>query len=363
MVGLRRVAAPLVVAGSLVTLTASATAVPILDDLLGSKPSVSASAATSVTGTGATLHGKVDPNGLNTKYFFEYGTTVAYGTPTSQASAGGGNGWVQVAAVVSGLEPNTTYHFRLVATNSKGTTRSGDLTFQTATAPPDPDPGEPDPGEEPGGDSEDPGSGSGSGTGSNDPADPNRDERSPGTVEPELGKSVLVAPSEGDLRVRLPGRSAFAPLAHGSELPVGTEIDASAGSIALTSALPSGELQTGRFGGGRFKIGQGRDGYVDLYLRGRACPRPRAKHSLATASTAANKPRKRRLWGRDHGGRFRTHGRNSHATVRGTRWVVGDSCAGTLTRVTSGSVVVRDRVRHKRLVLQAGERYLARPPR
>jgi hypothetical protein len=360
MDGLRRLAAPLVVAASLLVLSSSATAVPILDDLLGTKPSVSASAATSVTTTGATLHGKVDPNGPNTKYFFEYGTTIAYGTPTSQTSAGGGNGWVQVAATVSGLESSTTYHFRLVATNSKGTTRSGDLTFQTAASP-DPGPGdpEPDPATGEGDDGEDANPDSESG----DPGGENPAERARGSAEPELGQSVLVAPGEGDLRVKLPGRRAFVPLAYGSELPVGAEVDASAGSIALTSALPSGELQTGRFGGGRFKIAQGRDGYVDLYLRGRACPRPRAKHSLATASAPASRPNKRRLWGRDHGGRFRTHGRNSHATVRGTRWVVGDSCAGTLTRVSSGSVVVRDRVRHKRIVLHAGERYLARPAR
>jgi hypothetical protein len=101
---------------------------------------------------------------------------------------------------------------------------------------------------------------------------------------------------------------------------------------------------------------------VDLYLRGRACQHPRAKHSLASAS-ATRSNSKRRLWGRDHGGRFRTHGRNSHATVRGTRWVVGDSCAGTLTRVSSGVVVVRDTVRHRKIVLHAGERYLARPAR
>jgi hypothetical protein len=107
-------------------------------------------------------------------------------------------------------------------------------------------------------------------------------------------------------------------------------------------------------------IRQGQDGYVDLYLRGRACIRHRANRAVASA---ARKPSKRRLWGRDHGGRFRTHGRNSHATVRGTRWVVSDSCAGTLTRVTSGSVVVRDTVRKKSMVLDAGERYLARTPR
>jgi ferric-dicitrate binding protein FerR (iron transport regulator) len=76
---------------------------------------------------------------------------------------------------------------------------------------------------------------------------------------------------------------------------------------------------------------------------------------------AAARRRGRKLWGSDDGGRFRTHGKNSHATVRGTRWLVQDRCDGTLTRVTEGSVVVRDKVRGKRVIVEAGERYLARP--
>jgi hypothetical protein len=64
-------------------------------------------------------------------------------------------------------------------------------------------------------------------------------------------------------------------LATYAEIPFGSEIDASHATIALTSALPSGRTQTGRFGGGRFQLRQGRRGYVDLYLRGRACARSR----------------------------------------------------------------------------------------
>ena len=71
----------------------------------------------------------------------------------------------------------------------------------------------------------------------------------------------------------------------------------------------------------------------------------------------------RRLWGRDSGGRFRTHGRHSHATVRGTRWLTEDRCQGTLTRVTEGSVLVRDTVRRRTVVVRAGGHYFARRPR
>jgi hypothetical protein len=71
----------------------------------------------------------------------------------------------------------------------------------------------------------------------------------------------------------------------------------------------------------------------------------------------------RRLWGRDNGGRFRTHGRHSHATVRGTRWVTVDRCDGTLTRVTEGAVSVRDRVRRRTVLVRSGHSYLAKSRR
>ena len=49
--------------------------------------------------------------------------------------------------------------------------------------------------------------------------------------------------------------------------------------------------------------------------------------------------------------------------MRGTRWSVEDTCKGTLTRVTEGAVVVRDIVKRKRMLVKAGESYLARPRR
>ena len=352
----------MLVAVAALTWVTGAAALPILDQLLGGKPGATTAAATNVTVSSARLNGSVHPNGHGTKYRFEYGPTVAYGATTSEVSVGGGQSWVSAAANVSGLQAATTYHFRVVATNSKGTNRGDDFVFTTSAAPP----GDPGPGSDPG-DESDPGSGSGtgSGTGTGDPGDDTRDlisgDNSTVPVAPQLGESVVVAPGEGELLVRRPGRSSFVPLAYGSELPVGTEVDASNGSIALTSALPSGKVQTGKFGGGRFVIDQGARGYVDLFLRGRACA-PSARSSYSTAGAAKRKPG-RRLWGSDHGGRFRTHGKNSHATVRGTRWVVVDTCAGTLTKVSSGAVMVRDEVRRKSVLVKAGERYLAKPPR
>ena len=84
---------------------------------------------------------------------------------------------------------------------------------------------------------------------------------------------------------------------------------------------------------------------MDVYLRGgrfSGCPRlgdaPAGARRLV-ASASRSRKRVRKLWGRDRGGRFRTHGRHSQATVRGTRWLTVDRCDGTLTRVTNGAVV------------------------
>ena len=56
---------------------------------------------------------------------------------------------------------------------------------------------------------------------------------------------------------------------------------------------------------------------------------------------ARPKPKKRRVWGQDSGGRFQTHGQSSVATVRGTRWLTEDTCTGTRVRVAEGAVSVK----------------------
>ena len=97
-------------------------------------PAATTLAPTSVTCTGATLNGSVNPNGLATTYHFEYGTTVSYGTNTANVSAGNGSAVVNVNAPVSGLASGTTYHYRIVAVNSDGTSPGLDMTF-TPCAP------------------------------------------------------------------------------------------------------------------------------------------------------------------------------------------------------------------------------------
>lgn len=102
-----------------------------------SPPTVVTTAATSVTTTGATLNGTVNANGNSTTVTFQYGLTTSYGsTVTATQSPVTGNSTTPVSAPVTGLSPNTLYHYRVVGTNAGGTSNGNDMTFTTAMAPP-----------------------------------------------------------------------------------------------------------------------------------------------------------------------------------------------------------------------------------
>lgn len=98
------------------------------------KPTGETTEATSISETEATLNGTVDPRGLETKYYFEYGTTESYGSKTAEVSAGSGTAAVKESKVISGLAPGTFYHFRIVAMNSKGTVDGVDRTLATKSS-------------------------------------------------------------------------------------------------------------------------------------------------------------------------------------------------------------------------------------
>ena len=84
-------------------------------------PTVSTSNASNATYSSAIVYGHVNPNGLATGYYFQYGTTTAYGAQTPLAPAGNGTISVKLSQTITGLQPATTYHYRIVATNSAGT--------------------------------------------------------------------------------------------------------------------------------------------------------------------------------------------------------------------------------------------------
>ncbi len=92
--------------------------------------------ASNVTNESAELNGSYVGDGSATSYHFEYGTSEAYEHSTTEQANGSGSGPQSIPpAALSGLQPHTTYHFRLVTKNPLGTTYGHDLTFTTADRP------------------------------------------------------------------------------------------------------------------------------------------------------------------------------------------------------------------------------------
>lgn len=96
-------------------------------------PSATTSAATAIANTTAQLNGSVNAHGAATVYVFEYGTSTAFGqiAPVPSGNAGSGTAGLAVSTSLSGLQPRTTYYYRLVAVNAQGTTRGSVMTFTT----------------------------------------------------------------------------------------------------------------------------------------------------------------------------------------------------------------------------------------
>jgi phosphodiesterase/alkaline phosphatase D-like protein len=100
-------------------------------------PTVGGGNVTDITQTSATLNGTANPNGAATTCEFEYGTTASYGTRQAVVTnPGSGTSAVPVRAAISGLTPETLYHYRLDCTNTGGTSPGSDHTFRTLPIPP-----------------------------------------------------------------------------------------------------------------------------------------------------------------------------------------------------------------------------------
>ncbi|MGO9907161.1 MAG: hypothetical protein ACLPY3_15825 [Solirubrobacteraceae bacterium] len=98
-------------------------------------PSATTGTATNVAQSSTTIPGTLNPNGVTTSYYFQYGTNTSYGSSTPPTDAGSGTADVPVSADLTGLASSTTYHYRLVAVSSSGTTDGADQTFTTTTPP------------------------------------------------------------------------------------------------------------------------------------------------------------------------------------------------------------------------------------
>jgi uncharacterized repeat protein (TIGR01451 family) len=179
-----------------------------------------------------------------------------------------------------------------------------------------------------------------------------------GLPAPAAGVTVNVRPAGGTVLFRPPDAPAagFFTLAAGQQIPVGSTVDVSKGTVRLTAAAERNGtgIAKGEFSGGVFTLLQtgGREPITELRMT--------AGDFAVCASPVNAKRRVRRLFG-DGRGRFRTRGRHSAATVRGTKWTMTDRCDGTLTTVRQGVVVVRDLAKHRNITLRTGGRYLARP--
>jgi hypothetical protein len=180
----------------------------------------------------------------------------------------------------------------------------------------------------------------------------------PAALVPVFAKRVNVSVVRGRVTVLVPGTRRFVALRGLRQIAVGSYLNTARGTVRLTSATSKGAVQTGDFNGGTFKVLQNRrlGGLTDLNLSGgsfRSCRRTARRAVSARARTV------RRLHGHAKG-RFRTRGRYSAATVRGTTWTVSDRCDGTLTSVSSGIVAVNDFRRHRTINIRAHHSYLAR---
>jgi hypothetical protein len=166
---------------------------------------------------------------------------------------------------------------------------------------------------------------------------------------PAAGKSVEAKVLSGTVLVKLAGSSKFVPL-DPSVIKNGAEVDARKGVVEITRS----DGGVAKFYDGVFKLSQS-GGVTTLSLSEKLT-------GCKKASAAAKKPKTRKLWG-DGKGKFRTRGQYSAATIRGTKWLVTDTCTSTITKVTQGSVNVRDTVKKRTVIVRAGRSYTARARR
>jgi hypothetical protein len=196
-------------------------------------------------------------------------------------------------------------------------------------------------------------------------------------VDPEppvIGKTVTATVVKGEVLIKLPGGSSaahasqdkgqeFVPLSVVGSIPVKSIVDTTDGKVKISSRRKKGgKKQRGTFSAGVFQVLQSRKakkkGLTELRLKGSIAEHCKGGKKSASAAKLSKKAI-RRLKAKAKG-RYRTRGRHSAATVRGTKWTITDRCDGTLTKVKRGKVTVRDFRLKKTIVVKRGKRYLAK---
>ena len=214
------------------------------------------------------------------------------------------------------------------------------------------------------------------------PPPPESAQQPPVTLDdqsvPTVGEEVNVGPvGDGPVLVAIPSGAAtagraqasqkgltFVPLTEARQIPVGSFLNTRRGTVELVSATGSGSrTQSGKFSAGLFQVLQSRArrarGLTELRLKGSSFKRCRRGRRGRSGAAQLSRRTVRRLRANARG-RFRSRGRHSAATVRGTVWITADRCDGTLTTVRRGRVAVRDFRAKRTVILRRGKSYLAR---
>jgi hypothetical protein len=180
---------------------------------------------------------------------------------------------------------------------------------------------------------------------------------------PIFQQSANLSSVSGTILIKLPGSDTFVALTNAIDVPDGSTIDATNGTVSLTVQLPNGTYQTGQFYSGQFTVGQTKTGTVDAKLSGGSFSGCKAgKTHGARAAAGANKKKKpgtvvRQLWGNAHGN-YTTKGRYGSASVSGTVWLTQDRCNGTFFKALKDDVyVIAFAHPHKRHHLKQGQTF------
>lgn len=182
---------------------------------------------------------------------------------------------------------------------------------------------------------------------------------------PRFGHSVDIGLVSGTVTVTTPGGHSFRLGTQDRNIPVGSLIDTTHGRVDLRAAPPSPagnanaatvqvQVQDAQFFDGAFRVAQSPSNPVaQIRLAGgrfAACAAPAGDH----AQDAKLSHKVLRLLWASGSGKFRTVGRYSAATVRGTEWLTEDFCDGTLVHVRRGVVVVEDLATRATVTVRAG---------